>query len=91
MNIELGWLLQFIILTSIGAVSWFLKRQFDKTDTRIEQVDAKCENLKQDMSDLKSELPFIYVTREDYIRQMDVFDKKLDKIYDCVARGKNNG
>lgn len=56
------------------------------------KLNCKFDKLKEEVNDLKSDLPFIYVTREDFIRSMDNVDRsvsnvagKLDKIYEHMT------
>ncbi|CAH8721322.1 hypothetical protein [Paenibacillus melissococcoides] len=44
--------------------------------------------MKKELDDLRSDLPFIYTTREDFIRTMNNVDKKLDKIHDSMLGGQ---
>lgn len=68
--------------------------EYGKKLTCIEGLVAqKFEKLKDDMNDLKNDLPFIYVTREDFIRSMDNIDRtmgtvgqKIDKLYDHITK-----
>lgn len=64
----------------VAALSFFLKR----TLTGLEEADRKnaieIEKVRNDLSDLKSDLPLIYTLREDFIRVMNNVDKKLDEL-----------
>lgn len=60
-----------------------------KIEKSKEYTDAKVGELNKELNDLKADLPFIYVTREDHIRQMNNIDRKLDRIYDAL--GKKEG
>ncbi len=92
MHLDANWLMQLAILTGIGAIGYFIKQTIKKQDTRITGVESECKRIDKDLADLKSDLPFIYVTREDYIRHMNAFENKLDRIYDrLVQGGKNDG
>lgn len=80
--------MQSAILTGIGIIGWFLKHTLDATNKRMDTIEGKLgekvERLEKEMTDLKADLPFIYVTREDYIDAMNNVDDKLDKIYDYL-------
>lgn len=92
----LGWLSYFIKRT----LDEFKQAQAEQGDrlesikkeseTRDKENDKKIEEVKQELSDLKADLPLIYVTREDYIRTLNNVDNKLDKIYDGMMRGGNS-
>lgn len=104
---DLSWVLQTVIAIGIGIIGYFLKTTVAELKKQIKanlekvtnvenKLNGKLDELEKELSDLKSDLPFIYVTREDFIRSMNTvgnkFDKvgdKLDKIYDCMMeRGK---
>lgn len=64
----------------IAAMGFFFKR----TLTGLEEADKKnaadIKSVEDKLNDLKSDLPLIYVTREDYIRIMNRVENKLDRI-----------
>lgn len=73
----------------VGALTYFVKQtlnDFRKADERnaqkLAEVDkrhaANYKELTQQISDLKSDLPLVYVLREDFIRSMNNVDGKLD-------------
>jgi len=104
---DLSWILQTATIIGIGIIGYFLKTMvaelkeqikasFKKVSDVEDKLNGKLGELEKEIDDLKSDLPFIYVTREDFIRAMNNvgtnFDKvgeKLDKIYDRMTdRGK---
>ena len=83
----------------VGALTYFVKQtlnDFRKADERnaqkLAEVDkrhaANYKELTQQISDLKSDLPLVYVLREDFIRSMNNVDGKLDKIICSLAEKK---
>lgn len=78
-----------IILTGIvGVAAWGvksalgdMKKAIDKNNEQIEKVDARqtqeVEKLKTQLSDLKSDLPLVYVLREDFIRTLNNVDRNM--------------
>ena len=85
------WASQLIITLLIGAITFFLKRTLDKFEagmkqqsTQLEQMDAKhtkeAADLRKELSDLKADLPLVYVLREEFLRVMNNVDAKLDKL-----------
>ncbi|CAH8249706.1 hypothetical protein WJ0W_006890 [Paenibacillus melissococcoides] len=56
--------------------------------TQINKNAQDVDELKKELDDLRSDLPFIYTTREDFIRTMNNVDKKLDKIHDSMLGGQ---
>ena len=95
-----NWVIQTAIMLGLGAIGFFLKTTFAEIKQQLatstkhvhdleDKMDEKVDRLEREFKELKSDLPFIYVTREDYIRTMNNVDKKLDKIHDTVLeRGK---
>lgn len=85
-------------MLGIGVIGYFLKttvteikEQIKINSQRVDQTEEKMEKkiveLQKELEDLRSDLPFIYVTREDFIRAMNNVDNKLDKIYDGMLKG----
>lgn len=64
----------------VGALAFFFK----KTLNSLERADKKnaedIKEIRQQMNDLKADLPLVYVSREDYIRVMTRVEDKLDRI-----------
>ena len=69
-----------------------IKTSLKDTDKKIkearEYTDIKVNELNKEFNNLKADLPFIYVTRGDHVRQMNNIDakmggmdKKLDSIF----------
>ncbi|BFH15192.1 hypothetical protein M5X00_24425 [Paenibacillus alvei] len=97
---EWTWVIQTVIMLGIGAIGFFLKTTLSEVKQHIassakrvdeleDKMDTKVAGLEREVKELKSDLPFIYVTREDYIRTMNNVDKKLDRIHDTMLeRGK---
>lgn len=89
---------QTILTIAVAVIGWSIKSTLGsiRDDIKenaddIEKLDVKqttaVEQVKTDLNNLKSDLPFVYVTREDYIRtmnnvdkQMTVMDGKLDRL-----------
>jgi chromosome segregation ATPase len=84
---DLSWVLQTATMIGIGIIGYFLKTTMNKLEDDIKNNEDRVEKLEKEMNNLKSDLPFIYVTREDFIRAMNNVDKKLDKIYDGMVKG----
>lgn len=69
----------------------FLKTSMTEIKGQIKENAQRVDNLEKELDDLRSDLPFIYTTREDFIRTMNNVDKKLDKIHDSMIGGGRNG
>ena len=73
----------------VGALSFFIKKTLaglEETDKKNEQ---EIEKVRDNLNDLKADLPLIYVTREDYIRIMNRVENKLDQL--LYSSGNNPG
>ncbi|HWP52221.1 MAG TPA: hypothetical protein VN626_11045 [Clostridia bacterium] len=89
------WGFQLLITGMIGAITYFWKKQSDRIDAgmkklsdRVEQVDAKRDELQKELAALKADLPLVYVLREDFLRVMNNVDTKLDQL---LYKHKGNG
>lgn len=100
---DYSWIIQTITMLGIGAIGFFLKStlseiksQIKANTERVDQLEGKFDNrvdaLEERFENLKADLPFIYTTREDFIRTMNNVDSKLDKIHDVMLlKGGNHG
>jgi septation ring formation regulator EzrA len=98
---ELSWILQSITALAVGAIAYFLKGTMADIKEGIKKNDKEIESLRNDLNDLKSDLPFVYVLREDFIRtlnnvdsKMGNIDSKIDKVllqFKGRARGNDDG
>jgi enoyl reductase-like protein len=79
--------LQLVATIVVGVVGWSIKSAISDMKEAIKKNTDDIEKFKKELSELKSDLPFVYVLREDFIRTMNNADKtmsdmnaKLDKI-----------
>ena len=88
---ELSWILQTITALAIGTIGFFLKgtmadikEGIKKNDLKVKEIEVKLskdiDNLRDELHDLKSDLPFVYVLREDFIRSLNNVDTKMGNI-----------
>ncbi|CAH8721367.1 hypothetical protein WDD9_006254 [Paenibacillus melissococcoides] len=84
---EWNWIIPTATMLGIGAIGYFLKNDDGRTQKRKSIKRSDVDELKKELDDLRSDLPFIYTTREDFIRTMNNVDKKLDKIHDSMLGG----
>ena len=82
---------QTVLSVFVGIVGWSIKNtlgtireDINKNAAAVEKLDVKqtaaIDQVKTDLNNLKSDLPFVYVTREDYIRTMNNVDKQMTTI-----------
>lgn len=79
--------LQTITTLVIALIGWGVKNAISDMKDAIKKNAFDIEKVKTELSELKSDLPLVYVLREDYIRTLNNVDKqmgdmngKLDKI-----------
>ena len=64
----------------VGALTYFIKNTLAGLESADKQNAEHIERVEEKLNDLKSDLPLVYVTREDYIRTMNRIEDKLDQI-----------
>lgn len=75
----------------VGALAYFFKKTLESLEKADQQnakdvaaleehTEKEIKDLQKQVIDLKSDLPLVYVTREDYIRVMNRVEDKLDQI-----------
>ena len=88
MNIEqIGML---VITSIIGIATYYFKKNSDRLDREDDHLNNKIENLQKELSDHKIEVERNFVSKDEFIRSISNFDKKLDKIYDEILKSANN-
>ncbi|MGN0601280.1 MAG: hypothetical protein ACI4I7_01070 [Oscillospiraceae bacterium] len=84
---------QFALTGGIGVITYFLKRTISDIDTCNHDIDkikdnyvtrAEVNGLKDDVMQVKQN----YLTKEDFYREQNKTDKKLDKIMDILMELK---
>ncbi len=89
------WIIQGITGLAIGIIGWYMKRDRDALDKKIEKQGDRISQLEKDMK----QMPFVYTTREDFLRAITSLesnikstetklDNKLDKVLDRLAKMK---
>jgi hypothetical protein len=105
---EITWILQTVTALIVGVIGFFVKSTLSelkdgikKSDEKVKAVEVKLDgdikSLKDELNDLKSDLPFVYVLREDFIRslnnvdsKMNNIDNKIDKLLQYSSKGKED-
>ena len=64
----------------VGALTYFIKKTLAGLESADKQNAEHIERVEEKLNDLKSDLPLVYVSREDYIRSMNRILVKLDQI-----------
>lgn len=87
------WAIQAIISAAFGIAAFFFKKDQSSLENRLNKVEKKIECHDGQIANM----PFVYVTRDDFIRAMSRVetsinenqqktDAKLDKIYDLILK-----
>ena len=78
---------QTVITAIIGVAAWGVKNAIGEIKGAITELKAQDKEnadeiakVRGELNDLKSDLPLIYVTREDFIRVSNNIDQKLDRL-----------
>lgn len=79
--------LQLAISVLLGGLCFFLKRHISKTDEMFVKCEKRINDVEKELHALKEDMPFVYTTREDFLRIMNNVDDKLNRI----LYGKNGG
>ena len=59
---------------------------FEKMSEALSSTNTKLENLDSDYRDFLAKLPIIYVQRDDWIREFNKVDAKLDAIWSALSK-----
>lgn len=89
------WLIQTLIAGAFGVFSYFFKKDQSALQTRLEKVEKRLDDHDKQIANM----PFVYVTKEDFIRAISSISStisenqkdtnaKLDKIYDLMLQLK---
>lgn len=79
------WIITGIIGLMIAALIWFLKRNIDKTDKRMEQIEQAQARDHEHLERTLRELPLTYTLREEFLRVTSTQTNKIDKLTDMVG------
>ena len=83
----------------ISLVAWGFRTTISEIRNATKKNTERIEKLEDNFNDLKSDLPLIYVLREDFVRSMNSvenkmggIDNKLDRLLEKTAKGgKSDG
>lgn len=78
---------QTVITAIIGVAAWGVKNAIGEMKAAVSELkEADKKNAEEiaavrtELGELKSDLPLVYTTREDFIRVSNNIDSKLDKL-----------
>ena len=84
-NAYVYWIITGVIALMVGALIWFLKRNIDKTDKRMEQIEQAQARDHEHLERTLRELPLTYTLREEFLRVTSLQTNKIDKLTDMVG------
>ena len=79
-------ILLFCLTVTIGVVGFLLRNKIRDIE---KDVDAALQ-IERDLMEFKAALPRQFVMRDDYIRTISVFEKKLDDMKTILLEKRNN-
>lgn len=71
---------QTIVTVMVGAIGWGIKNALVELKNADKRNAEEIATLRNELNDLKSDLPLVYTLREDFIRVMNNVDSKLDEL-----------
>lgn len=94
MEITISWIFNIIVTLAMSVIGWSLKEQYkqiknDKQETR-EYVKENITKLDARVVKLEDKLPKEYVLKEDFYREINKLDLKLDSVKDDIAELNKN-
>ena len=92
------WIIQGLTGLAIGVIGYFIKRDREVLDKKLDKQGQRISQLEKDMK----QMPFVYTTREDFLRAVasleskvgimeTKLDNKMDKVLDRLASIKEEG
>jgi septation ring formation regulator EzrA len=78
--------LQTITTLIIGVIGWSIKGAIADMKNAIKKNENDIQSVKKELSDLKSDLPLVYVLREDFIRTLNNVDKQMGNMNDKLDK-----
>lgn len=82
---------------AVGIIGYFLKDIKTSQKEKDEKQDEEIKSVKKDLADFKAQLPLDYVLRDDFVREISTFNRKMDRVIREVSGlvravgGKNCG
>lgn len=79
-------ILLFCLTVTLAVVGFLLRNKLGRVEKDIEAAKAKAELVDKDLMEFKAVLPRYYVLKDDYIRTISVFEKKLDDMNGNIVK-----
>lgn len=85
--------LTLIIGVGIGVIGYFLKSLHKDFREKVKETDLEIKRIEHELVEFKVQMPRQFVLKDDYIRTISVFEKKLDDIGGEIKNliGRKNG
>lgn len=79
-------ILLFFLTVTVGIVGFLLRNKIRDIEKNVEAALR----IERDLMEFKAMLPRQFVMKDDYIRTISVFEKKLDDMKDILLEKRNN-
>lgn len=94
MEITISWIFNIIVTLTMSVIGWSLKEQYkqiktDKQETR-EYIKENVGKLDTRVGKIEDKLPKEYVLKEDFYREINKLDLKLDGVRADIAELNKN-
>lgn len=74
----------------IGVITYFLKDIRMQLKDKLSSQDARIDEVKEDLIALEKSLPRTYLHRDDWMRDQNIMDKRLEEMKDKVTEMNQN-
>ncbi len=94
MEATISWIFNIAVTLAMSVIGWSLKEQYkqiktDRSETR-EYIKENIGKLDTRVTKLEDKLPKEYVLKEDFYREINKLDLKLDSVRDDIAQLNKN-
>ncbi len=83
---DISWLIQSGVLLGVAALAYFVKDLKKSIIKDIDDNSKKIGGLEKEFNNYKETIAMRYVQKDEFIRAVTNMDRKLDKIYDQIAK-----
>lgn len=82
------WAVQLFVAGLLAVIARFFSRYEKQIDKAIDQHKKETDQLRSELHEMKAAMPQTYVFRDDYIRTMADFNRKLDRLLEHSGGGR---
>lgn len=74
----------------IGIITYFLKDIRSQLKEKLTMLDERIDSVKEDLNALEKSLPRTYLHRDDWMRDQNIMDKRLEEMKDKMTEMNHN-